>query len=290
MTGEVPALPADWPHRDSSRFVQAANLRWHVQCLGAGPVVLLLHGTGAGTHSWAGLATLLAQHFTVVMPDLPGQGFTELAPPAQCSLAGMAKAVAALLRELDLSPSLIVGHSAGAAVGASLCLRGSCAPAALVSINGAMLPFGRAAAPVFSRAARFLSELPVFPQLIALHAVPRKPVLRMLRQTGSTLPPESVAWYRQLVGMPRHVAGTLRMMANWDLPQLEQNLHRLEPELYLLVCDRDSVVSPEQGDELAQRLPRARLTHIPDLGHLGHEEDPALFHDMLLEIARALHI
>lgn len=285
MTAAAPELPENWPHRDCSEFVEAAGLRWHAQRMGAGPAILLLHGTGAATHSWAGLAPLLAEHFTVIMLDLPGHGFTELAPPPQCTLPGMAQAVASLLRELDVSPRLIVGHSAGAAIAATLCLRGSCAPDALVSINGAMLPFGRAAAPVFSRAARFLSELPVFPQLIALHAVPRKPVLRMLRQTGSTLPPDAVAWYRQVVGMPRHVAGTLRMMANWDLPQLERNLDRLEPALHLLVCERDQVVSPAQGGELAQRLPEAHLQTIPGLGHLGHEEDPALFRQLIEDIA-----
>jgi magnesium chelatase accessory protein len=281
-----PILPADWPNRDASRFVPAAGLRWHVQVLGRGPVLLLLHGTAAATHSWAGLAPLLARHFTVVAPDLPGHGFTELAPPSQCSLPGMARAVGALLGELELTPSLIVGHSAGAAIAATLCLQGACTPRALVSLNGAMLPFGRAAAPVFSRAARALAQMPVFPQLIALHALPRKPVLRMLRQTGSQLPPDAVRWYRQVVRMPRHVAGTLRMMANWDLPQLERNLDRLDPPLYLVVCDNDLVVSPRQADQLAARLPQAQLLHVPGLGHLGHEEDPERFAALIDDIAR----
>ena len=184
-----------------------------------------------------------------------------------------------------MQPALIVGHSAGAAIAASLCLRGSTAPAAVIGINGALLPFGRAAAPVFSRAAQMLARLPVFPQLIALHAVPRKPVLRMLRQTGSTLPDAAVGWYRKVVGNPRHVAGTLRMMANWDLPQLEKNLDRLAPPLYLLVCERDQVVAPAQGRELARRLPMATLESVPGLGHLGHEEDPALFRDLVFAIA-----
>ena len=51
---------ADWPHRHSSIFVHAAGLRWHVQQMGRGPVVLLIHGTSAATHSFRGLAPLLA--------------------------------------------------------------------------------------------------------------------------------------------------------------------------------------------------------------------------------------
>jgi len=71
----------DWPNRSASRFVSAAGLRWHVQQFGTGPVALLVHGTGASTHSWRGLAPILAESFSVVAPDLPGHGFTE-APAA----------------------------------------------------------------------------------------------------------------------------------------------------------------------------------------------------------------
>ena len=65
-----------WPNRDKSQFVDAGGLRWHVQTAGNGPVMLLIHGTAAATHSWGGLLPLLAARYTVVAPDLPGHGFT----------------------------------------------------------------------------------------------------------------------------------------------------------------------------------------------------------------------
>ena len=49
-----------WPRREWSRFARAGGLEWHVQSGGSGPVCLLLHGTGAATHSWRRLAPLLA--------------------------------------------------------------------------------------------------------------------------------------------------------------------------------------------------------------------------------------
>ena len=39
---------ADWPNREASTFVEAAGFRWHVQRMGEGPPLLLIHGTGAG--------------------------------------------------------------------------------------------------------------------------------------------------------------------------------------------------------------------------------------------------
>jgi pimeloyl-ACP methyl ester carboxylesterase len=75
-----------WPNRGSSQFVRAAGLRWHVQVMGSGPTLLLLHGSGAATHSWRDLAPILARDFRVIAPDLPGHGFTET--PARRSPCG----------------------------------------------------------------------------------------------------------------------------------------------------------------------------------------------------------
>lgn len=92
----------DWPNRESSRFVQAGGLRWHVQQLGRGPVMLLIHGTGAATHSWRDLAPLLAQSFTLVSADLPAHAFTETPPARGLSLPGMAASMASLVDALGL--------------------------------------------------------------------------------------------------------------------------------------------------------------------------------------------
>ena len=62
----------DWPNRAHSRFVAAGGLSWHVQRMGAGPKLLMLHGTGASTHSFRDLAPLLAEEFDVAAPELPG--------------------------------------------------------------------------------------------------------------------------------------------------------------------------------------------------------------------------
>jgi magnesium chelatase accessory protein len=70
----------DWPHRTASRFVSAGGIEWHVQVMGKGPCALLLHGTGASTHSFRDLAPALAPDFSVIAVDLPGHGFTGTPP------------------------------------------------------------------------------------------------------------------------------------------------------------------------------------------------------------------
>ena len=273
----------DWPNREASRFVSAAGLEWHVQVLGSGPVVLLVHGTGAATHSWRGLAPRLARHFTVVAPDLPGHGFSAAPAAKGRTLPGMARALAALLRQLSLRPALAVGHSAGAAIVCRMALDAEISPERVVSLNGALLPLRGMAGQVFSPMAKLLVLNPLVPWLAAWRALDPEVVDRLLRDTGSRLDADGLRFYRRLARSPRHVGATLRMMASWDLRPLERDLPRLEPPLRLVVGGRDRFVPPGEADRVRALLPRAEIVTLPELGHLAHEEQPEQVAELLLE-------
>jgi magnesium chelatase accessory protein len=277
----------NWPHRGASRFVQAGGLRWHVQQMGSGPVALLVHGTGAATHSWRGLAPLLARGFTVVAPDLPGHGFTQTPSAAGLSLPGMAAGVGALLRALDLRPALAVGHSAGAAVLARMILDGAIAPRALVSLNGALLPLRGLPGQLFSPLARLFSASDLLPRVLAWRARDPAAVERLMHGTGSSIDPEGVALYARLVRSPAHVAGALAMMANWDLQPLARELPALTAPLTLVAAACDRMVPPSEAMRVRALLPRARLITLGGLGHLAHEEAPQRVCELIESAAAA---
>ncbi|TCO77172.1 alpha/beta fold hydrolase BchO [Chromatocurvus halotolerans] len=286
MSGDLAEIHDEWPNRTASRYVEAGGLRWHVQELGTeGPELLLLHGTGAATHSWAGMAPLLAQHFRVIAPDLPGHGYTDPAARGQQSLPGMAALVASLLDALGVEPKLVVGHSAGAAVLIRMTLDGLIRPAAIVSFNGALLPFEGLMGKVFPRAARALAALPILPGLLARRARRSPMVDRLIEQTGSQSASLDLVHYQSLSQSPRHIRGVLAMMANWDLATLEQDLLELDTPLYLVACVNDRAVPAAQARFLKARLACARLRIVHELGHLGHEEDPAQFVGFVEEAA-----
>ncbi|MCX7891323.1 MAG: alpha/beta fold hydrolase [Burkholderiales bacterium] len=276
----------DWPNREASRFVAAAGLRWHVQILGQGPVALLLHGTGAATHSWRGLAPALARHFTVVAPDLPGHGFTEAPPPRGFTLPGMAAAVAALLHTVGLRPSLAIGHSAGAAILARMCLDGAIAPKLLVSLNGALLPLTGVPGRIFSPMARLLAATPLVPRVFAWRAADGGAVARLVAGTGSRLDREGIELYGRLIRRPGHVAGALAMMANWDLRPLVHDLPRLTVPLALIVAENDRTVPPAESRRVQRLVPAARLESLHGLGHLAHEERPEEVAALIVRLAR----
>ena len=265
---------AGWPNREASRFVRAGGPLWHVQIFGQSdkPVLLLLHGTGAATHSWRDLAPLLAADFHVVAPDLPGHGFSEgLASGA--SIDRMAGAAAALLDELGLVPAAAAGHSAGAAILIRMRLSGLVPRIPIVSLNGALLPLGGFAGAIFSPLARLLTLSP-FPAFMASRLDDPAVLDRMLEQTGSRIDEAGRRAYRLLASNPAHVAGAIDMMAHWDLPRFAEELPRLDAPLTLVVGTRDKTIPPEDAEKVKARVPGARVRRLLRLGHLAHEEDP----------------
>ncbi len=265
---------ADWPNRSASSFVQAGGIRWHVQRMGNGPVALLLHGTGASTHSWAGLMPLLAERFTVVAPDLPGHAFTGMPDGSRMSLPGMARSVAELLGELSLSPVLAVGHSAGAAVAIRMCLDGTIAPRAVVGINAALLPFRGFAGQVFSPLAKLLVLNPFVPRLFAWSASDQRSVARLLRSTGTEPDSRFLDFYARLFRNSGHVAGALAMMARWDLATFERDMAKLATPLLLVAGSADAAVPADDAFRAAEAARNSRVTVIRGAGHLLHEERP----------------
>lgn len=265
---------ADWPNRNLSRFVEAGRIRWHVQEDGGGPVVLLLHGTGASTHSWRSLWPLLLPQARLVAMDLPGHGFTSR--PADLSLNGMAGAVGELVLSLGLAPDVVIGHSAGAAIAARMALDGVIAPKLVIGIGSALEPFPGPAAFLFPGLARLLFLNPLVPQIFTITAgVPGEAKRFLARSTGSRIDTDTARYYGRLFTNRAHVGSTLGMMASWDLVPLARDLSRLSAELLLLHGTGDKAVPPRVSLEVARRAQNGRAVLLPGLGHLPHEEDAA---------------
>lgn len=260
-----------WPHASFSRFVEMPGQRWHVQIMGQGPVLLLLHGTGASTHSWRDMAPLLAQHYTVVMPDLPGHAFTTLHAKHAPSLPNMSADVRRLLAHLDLWPVAILGHSAGAAVAAHLSLGSERLPPVVVGLNPAWLPQPGAAQWLFAPTAKLMALNPYSGRLVANHLAKPWVVAKLLASTGSHISQAGVDYYSRLVASPTHVHGVLSMMAAWNLDALNHRLAQLSPVL-LHVGENDQTVPASLAHEAKRLIPGADLILKPGLGHLAHEE------------------
>ena len=271
-----PRLGADWPNRTASQFLQAGDVRWHLQRMGRGPIVLLLHGAGGATHSWRDLLPLLAERFDVIAPDLPGHGFSRPASPRQLSLPGMTAAVSALMGALDSAPSMIVGHSAGAAIAINSALDGLLSPRRIVGLNPALKPFGGVAGVVFPPLAKVLALNPVTPWIFSSVASTGRSAQRLIEGTGSRIDARGMEIYERLLGRPSHVGNALSMMALWDLNPLLARIGTLTTSTHLIVGTGDRTISPREALDLAAQYDVITVEEIDGLGHLMHEEAPDL--------------
>ncbi|GAB4537922.1 MAG: alpha/beta fold hydrolase [Roseibium sp.] len=268
----------EWPHRAASRFVECGGYRWHVQVSGPkkAPAFLLLHGTGAASFSWRALMPLLAGRFRVIVPDLPCHGFTRPEGGADLSLEGMTAALTGLLRELQVQPRLILGHSAGAVIGLSLVAavrrQHAGAPQMVLSVNGALTPIrgNRLLSPM----AKALFANPLSASMFSLLAKSTPLGSNLLTATGSRIDAEGEALYRLLLGSSGHVRGALGMMASWDLERLPALLRRLPVPLALLAARDDPMVPAKSSESAAALCCEASLTFSEAGGHLLHECDP----------------
>ena len=93
---------------------------------GSGPPLLLLHGYPQTHLMWHRIAPRLAEHFTLVMPDLRGYGQSRGPAPDPehrgCSKRAMAEDMVAVMAALGFDRFRLAGHDRGGRVSYRLCL------------------------------------------------------------------------------------------------------------------------------------------------------------------------
>jgi pimeloyl-ACP methyl ester carboxylesterase len=95
-----------------SRFAEVEGLKVHYLVAGQGPTVILLHGYTQTSRMWRPLIPKLADRFTVIAPDLPGIGDSEI-PKDGLDMKAAAIRIHALARSLGVTTARVVGHDIG---------------------------------------------------------------------------------------------------------------------------------------------------------------------------------
>ena len=270
----VPRMPNDWPYRSAARRVMAAAHDWCVLDLGAGPVVLLLHGAGGSGHSFRNLIPLLTPFYRVIVPDLPGQGFTRAGRRGRLGLDEMAADLVALCRAEGVVPAAIIGHSAGGAIALRMAEMMDPAPC-VIGINAALGEFEGAAGVLFPLMAKVLSVLPMIPTVVSKLWGSAARVDGLLASTGSKIEPAGRAQYLALVQDSGHIEGTLGMMAQWRLEGLISRLPAMTAQVLLIATKGDRAVPPRISQAAAAKMRNAEVVVLPKFGHLVHEDAAA---------------
>jgi pimeloyl-ACP methyl ester carboxylesterase len=96
----------------AARTESIDGLKLRYLTAGRGPAILLLHGYAETSRMWRPLIPRLAEHFTVVAPDLPGIGGSDI-PKDGLDMARAAGRMHALVKALGIGKAAVVGHDIG---------------------------------------------------------------------------------------------------------------------------------------------------------------------------------
>jgi len=277
----IELIPNWWPNRAKSKFINVDNYVWHIQKFGSDSTrLLLIHGTGASSHSWFPLTETLKPDFEILSLDLPGHGFTRALSRQKKELNIIVEQINSLLKEIDFYPNLILGHSAGAAIAYELAKKiGSSPPT--IAINAAFGQFSGLAGVAFPYFAKIAATTTITARLLNLLANKEELVRKLLHSTGSIIPEEQIRCYRYLFSSPEHVEGTLQLMADWDLGNFLDQLPQDTLPIHFLVGGKDKTVPAHISKSWGKIMLNSLLTECKDLGHLMHEENPGVVSSIL---------
>jgi pimeloyl-ACP methyl ester carboxylesterase len=264
------------------RFQTVHGYRRAYRIAGSGPALLLLHGIGDSSESWAPLIPALANRHTVIAPDLLGHGASDK-PRADYAVPSYANGMRDLLDILGVGRVTVVGHSLGGGVAAQMAYQfpERCERLVLVATGGA----GREVTPLLRLAAAPFADLLLAPVRLPGARTVVQGALGLAGVVGHDLARDRDHVGRILAGLP--VAGaqeaftrTLRSVVDWR-GQVVSMLDRiyLAGALPTLVVwgDRDGVIPVAHAHRAHAAMPGSRLEIFAGAGHFPHHADPERF-------------
>ena len=255
---------------------------------GSGPVIVLVHGITSTSRTWVNVLPALAEHFTVIAPDLIGHG-ESAKPRGDYSLGAYASGIRDLLIALGHERATFVGHSLGGGVAMQLAYQfpEHCDRLVLVASGG----LGREITALLRAASVPGSEL-VLPllaseQLIAAgHVVGRllgRIGLRVHTDVGEVLRGHASLADGEARSAFLHTLRTIVDLRGQRVDARDRlYLAQAVPSL-LVWGEHDPIIPVEHAREAHRLVPGSRLEIFPNAGHFPHLDDPLRFVGVLTD-------
>lgn len=266
-----------------SRMDLTERFDWHGRQIawgrmGAGPAVVLSHGTPWSSLVWSPFARTLSRDFTVHAWDMPGYGRSSKHAEHPVDFGTQADAFAALLEHWKVDRPHVIAHDIGGAVSLRTHLVLGAPYASLMLVNVAAIP--PSGSPFFRFVQEHpdvLGELPAYIHRAIVRAYIRGASHRGLRDDDLDALVEpwagedgQLAFYRQIAHQDeRFLAENERRLAQIDIP------------VRVLWGTEDAWIPTQRGEKIARAIPGATLQLIGGAGHLIHYDAPVPLTDEL---------
>lgn len=281
-----------WKHK----FVHVNGLRMHYVFAGQGLPVILLHGFPQYWYAWRHQISPLAEHFTVIAPDLRGYGRTDKPENIKdYSLPLVAKDIVELIHSLGYEKAHIVGHDWGGGVGWQLALEYPEVVDRLVVLNCPHPAAFRKALKtnrrqLFKSWYMFFFQIPYVPELIfkMFDTTLLKAALKGSSLRKNTFTDHDLQQYLSALRKPGAFTAAINYYRASFRNKLSKNKtmkHRkITAPTQLIWGESDSVL----GKELTYKMEpffsnHFEIHYIPQCSHWVNEEQPDLVNQLLIE-------
>jgi pimeloyl-ACP methyl ester carboxylesterase len=253
--------------------------RVHYVDTGAGPPVVLVHGSPTSSYAFRAQIAALSARFRVVAPDLLGFGGSE-GPEEGASFQEQADMLCALLDHLALGPFRLVGHDWGGPIGVGCAVRRLDEIRQLALINTTILADFEPPRYWKPFTLRGVGDLLV----VRINAFSRGLPL-LMRAARSSQVRQTYAQPLQAPGLRRTVLALERLEGFAELMgQVASRLPRLVEIPTLIIWGHpDPYFRAGELERLKDLFPAAIVREIPDGGHFPLEDAPQAVTEALLD-------
>ncbi len=255
--------------------------RIHWTRRGAGPPVVMCHGTPWSSALWVPIADALAERFTVHLWDMRGFGASTMAADQDVSPAEQAQLFTELVKHWQLpEPPRVVAHDMGGAVALRAHLLHGLRYRSLALVDVvALAPWGsdffrlvREEAEVFTRLPAPLHEALVRAYIAGAAHRPLPPAAHDLLTAPWLGPVGQPAFYRQIARADQRYTDAVEpLYPTIDLPVL------------VAWGTEDRWIPVDRAHQLARLIPGAALRLVPGAGHLVQIDAPDALTSILRE-------
>jgi pimeloyl-ACP methyl ester carboxylesterase len=240
---------------------------------GDGVTVVLVHGIPGAARGWERVTSALPARLEVVVPDLLGFAGSAMPAPATIDTLGpaaQARALEALLDEIDVRRAVLVGHDFGGPISVLLAQRRPDLVSRLVVLAANTFPDTPIPFPLS------LTTAPLIGGLAARAMFSRPSLAMMLRQgVAEGVPPDPVTYIgdrRQQRAIATIFSGALRQLRDVYSP-VEAALRGLAVPVVVGWGDNDPFFPRAQGERTADAA-RGELRIFAGAGHFLPHERP----------------
>ena len=248
-----------------------------VEMDGDGAPVVCIHGLGGTSNTWTPVMRAL-RNFKVVRIDLPGSGRSP-AGAGELSIERMANAVLAVCRQLDIANAHFVGHSMGTIVCQHVATKKPTLVKSLALFGPLACPPEAARPHISARAQKAASG-----GMVAMQDIANAIVQGATSASTREALPLAVAMVRESL-MRQDAQGYARSCEALARSQ-SAALEDLSAPTLLVTGDEDAVAPPSTVNDMARRLPNARVVVLTRCGHWTTFERPVECANLLEEFLR----